>query len=236
MEHVDELIAAHALHALDPDDERRVASHVADCPECRAKLRDMDAVAGALAYAAPRVTPPPELRTRVMAAVRPVTPAAEPAAAAPPLRARRRTGWWPRLALVATPALAAAVLALGIWNLSLRDQLANTRHDFAAGVSVNLPGIGNAVANPLRLGHPVHQRARHPGRQDLRGVGHLGLDRPPGRPVRRRQRTFDTDPARQPWRHHRGHRGAGRRPSAADLHAGRQRTPGEYLSLSPRGQ
>ncbi len=148
MEHVDELIAAHALHALDADDERRVASHVADCPECRAKLREMDAVAGALAYAAPRVTPPPELRTRVMATVRPVTPAVEPAAAAPPLRARRRAGWWPRLALVAIPALAAAVLALGIWNLSLRDQLANTRHDFAAGVTVDLPGIGNAVATP----------------------------------------------------------------------------------------
>jgi anti-sigma-K factor RskA len=152
VEHVDELIAAHALHALDPDDEARVESHVAGCSECRAKLREMETVAGALAYASPRVTPPPELRTRVLASVRPVTSAApaptSPApAAAAPVRARRRTGWWPRLAMVATPALAAAALALGIWNLSLRDQLNSTRHQFASGVTVNLPGIGNAVAS-----------------------------------------------------------------------------------------
>ena len=145
MEHVDELIAAHALHALDTDDEARVESHVADCPDCRARLRELEAVAGALAYAAPRVQPPPDLRSRVLAAVQPVA-TAEPAAAPAPLRARRRTRWWPRLAMVATPALAAAALALGIWNLSLRDQLSNTRRDLSAGVSLHLTGIGNAVA------------------------------------------------------------------------------------------
>jgi anti-sigma-K factor RskA len=148
VEHVDELIAAHALHALDPDDERRVEAHVAECEACRAKLRELEAVSGALAYAAPPAVPPPELRDRVLSAVRPVSSSAPAAPAdAPPVRARRSRSWWPRVAAIAVPVLAVAVVGLVIWNLSLRDQLSNTRKNLATGVTLSLPGVGNAVAD-----------------------------------------------------------------------------------------
>jgi anti-sigma-K factor RskA len=148
VEHVDDLIAAHALDSLEPDEAARVETHLADCTACRAKLREMEAVAGALAYAAPRAAPPPELRTRLLAAIEPTVAAQpEPPAEQRARPAAARRGWWPRLSAVAVPALAAAVVALVVWNVSLRDQLQSTRHEVATGVPLALPGIGNAVAD-----------------------------------------------------------------------------------------
>ena len=53
MEHVDELISGYALHGLDAADERLVLEHVDTCERCRVQLREMEAVAAALAFAAP---------------------------------------------------------------------------------------------------------------------------------------------------------------------------------------
>lgn len=144
MEHVAELIAAHALRALDPDEEARVEQHVAECPECMAALRELEAVASALAYAAPRAQPPAELRTRVLASVAPVV-AAQPEAERPLAAKRpgrsRMPAWWPRFSAVAVPVLAVAVVGLLIWNISLQGQPTG----FAVGTAA-LPGVGNVVA------------------------------------------------------------------------------------------
>ncbi|MDX6591019.1 MAG: hypothetical protein QOJ13_215 [Gaiellales bacterium] len=121
MEHVDELIAAHALRALDPDDQRVVEEHLAECERCRVELQQMEAVASALAYAAPAAEPPEDLRARILGSVEPVVSTAS--APAPATARRSRWAWWPRFATVAAPALALAVLALLAWNISLRDQL-----------------------------------------------------------------------------------------------------------------
>ena len=59
MEHVDELIAGHALRALSSDDEERVVVHLAECDRCRRRLRETEAVATSLAYGVPQVAPPP---------------------------------------------------------------------------------------------------------------------------------------------------------------------------------
>lgn len=143
MEHVDELIAAHALHALDPDDERAVEMHLAGCERCRLQLAEFEAVAATLAYAAPQASPPPDLRQRIMAAVEPVVTApAEPEPALPPPRARRRVGWWPRFSAVAMPAMAAAVIGLLVWNVSLRSDLSGREVRSA----VALPEVGSLVS------------------------------------------------------------------------------------------
>jgi anti-sigma-K factor RskA len=137
VEHVDELIAAHALGALDSDEERRVEQHLAECERCRLELRQFEAVAGALAYTAPPAVPPPDLRDRILASVEPVVPAAPRAAPEP----RSRFAWWPRVAAVATPVLAVAVVALLAWNFSLRDQLSG-RDVSAVG---QIGSVGNVV-------------------------------------------------------------------------------------------
>ncbi len=151
MEHVDELIAGHALRALSSEDEERVVVHLAECERCRRRLRETEAVAASLAYSVPQMAPPPELRSRVLAIAEPVVaaPAAEaPAVEAParPGRPRPRHGWWPRVSLVAVPAMALALGAMVVWNVSLRNDLDSSRDDFAHGAAVALPGVGNVVA------------------------------------------------------------------------------------------
>jgi hypothetical protein len=138
VEHVDELIPAHALRALDPDDERAVAAHLAICERCRLQLRDFEGVAAALAYASPAIEPPPELRDRVLGATEPVV-APQPVAGSP-APARERWPWWPRVSLVAVPALGLAVLAL--WNISLQGRLSD--RDVVAATPVGK--IGSVVA------------------------------------------------------------------------------------------
>lgn len=147
MEHVDELIAGQALHALSTEDEERVALHVAECDRCRRRLREAEAVAASLAYAVPAAAPPPDLRDRVLATVEPVVEAAPgrpPGARPQPARSRTRS-WWPRFAAVAVPALAAAVVGLVIWNVSLHGDLSGLHSELSHGRTGHLRGVGNVV-------------------------------------------------------------------------------------------
>jgi anti-sigma-K factor RskA len=147
VEHVDELIAGHALRALSSEDEERVVVHLAECEHCRRRLRETEAVAASLAYSVPQVAPPPELRSSVLAIAEPVV--AAPAAAAAPAREPRprpRRQWWPRFAAVAAPAMALALVGMLAWNVSLRNDLSSNREDLAHGAAVALPGVGNVVA------------------------------------------------------------------------------------------
>jgi anti-sigma-K factor RskA len=148
VEHVDELIAGQALYALSPGDEERVALHVAECDRCRRQLREAEALAASLAYGVPAGEPPPDLRDRVLAAVEPVVEAApaRPAEARPqPARRSRAWSWWPRFAAVAVPALAAAVVGLAIWNVSLHGDLSGLHSQLSHGRAGTLPGVGNVV-------------------------------------------------------------------------------------------
>lgn len=151
MEHVDELIAGHALGALSSEDEERVVVHLAECERCRRRLRETEAVAASLAYGVPQVAPPPELRSRILAIAEPVVaaPAAAASAAEPPAapaRARPRRVWWPRVAAVAVPAMALALVGMLAWNVSLRNDVNASRDNLANGAAVAVPGVGNVVA------------------------------------------------------------------------------------------
>jgi len=144
VEHVDELIPAHALRALDPDDERAVTAHLDSCERCRMRLRDFEGVASAIAYASPSVDPPPELRDRLLTAIGAVVAPPEPAAAAAEAVAPRteRWSWWPRFSLVAVPALALVVLALAVWSVSLNNRLS----DRTVSAATPIGDVGSAVA------------------------------------------------------------------------------------------
>src|SRR5256885_591496 len=64
-----DLVPIYALDALGGDEELEVRSHVEACEPCRLLLEShLDAAAG-LALAAESVTPPADLRSRLMAAV-----------------------------------------------------------------------------------------------------------------------------------------------------------------------
>jgi anti-sigma-K factor RskA len=152
VEHVDELIAGQALYALSPEDERRVALHTAECERCRIQLREAEAVAASLAYAAPAATPPPDLRARLLAAVEPIVSAPpptepEPAAERPPRRPVA-AGFWPRFSAALVPALAVAAIGLLVWNVSLRGDLNSLTHNLQDGHAVRLGDVGTVITQP----------------------------------------------------------------------------------------
>jgi anti-sigma-K factor RskA len=115
----DELIAlapAYALGALDPDERRTFESHLATCDACAADVRSLGRVTSGLAQSVPLVTPRPELRARVLAAVG--------ATDAPVVTHRARSHWsaanW--LAYAASVALATA---MGLYAMNLRARVAS---------------------------------------------------------------------------------------------------------------
>jgi anti-sigma-K factor RskA len=124
MEHdaYNELTAAYALDALEPDEIEAYEEHLAGCPICQDNLATMSATMVQLAYAAPPVDPPPELRERILEAAR-----AERQNVVP---LRPRGGWTgARTAIAAAAAIAAClVIGLGIWNVSLSNQLDEARN------------------------------------------------------------------------------------------------------------
>jgi hypothetical protein len=71
-------VVGRALHALEPDEEGRVAEHLRECTLCRALLAETHETMAALAHALPAQEPPPSLRTRILeaAAAEPDRPAA----------------------------------------------------------------------------------------------------------------------------------------------------------------
>jgi len=111
----EELAAGFALGALEPDEEQAFERHLEGCPACKAGVRELEELSGRLAYAVAPVEPPASLR----AAIRRRTG----------LTVRRRmarvVGSWSG-ARVAVRAVAvagvAALFALSLWNLALREQ------------------------------------------------------------------------------------------------------------------
>src|SRR5207248_7371643 len=75
-------------------------------------------------------------------AAAPLQPASAPAR---PQLARRPRSWWPRVSAVAVPLLAAAVVGLVIWNVSLHSDLSGLRSQLYHGQAGNLRGVGNVI-------------------------------------------------------------------------------------------
>jgi anti-sigma-K factor RskA len=65
-----EMIAAHALGALEGAEARELEAHLTTCAQCRAEFESWQATAATLAYAAPSVEPSAELRSRLLKSVR----------------------------------------------------------------------------------------------------------------------------------------------------------------------
>jgi anti-sigma-K factor RskA len=130
----EELAAGYVLGALEPDDEHDFQRHLDGCATCEATVRELEVVAGELAYAAPPVDPPDPLWAGIRREIQPEAaprgtipvPVVSPV---PDARARRGRRLLPGLAAAAALLL---VVALSVWNLSLRDENAAIRDRLAA--------------------------------------------------------------------------------------------------------
>lgn len=110
--HVEDQVAAHALHALSPEEEARVDQHVAICSSCRHALQEAVDTAHLLALAAQPVRPPRHCKARVMELIEREQFLQRPA------RKRFQAPAWTRWAVAG--ALGLALLA---WNVRLQRQL-----------------------------------------------------------------------------------------------------------------
>jgi anti-sigma-K factor RskA len=128
MNHSDyeQLAAGYVLGALEPDDEHDFQRHLGGCAQCEAIVRELEGVVGQLAYAAPPVEPPETLWASIQREVRPERRPVQPLRSRP----RRRAG--PLLAGLAAAAAIVAMVALGVWNLNLRDENVSYRERVAA--------------------------------------------------------------------------------------------------------
>lgn len=109
-ERVEELLAAHALGGLDPEDaalaERALVEHVPECERCRASMEGFRTVAGELALLQSPAAPPETLGARVQQLIHPA-----------PVRPRRWLGW------TAAAGAAALVAGLSVWNVFLEGRI-----------------------------------------------------------------------------------------------------------------
>jgi anti-sigma-K factor RskA len=144
---VAELAPAFVLGALSAGESDAVRRHLAECPELHAEVAELNSVVPALFEAVEPAAPAPDLKARILAAAAAdlearraaetkAVPAARPVVP-PPVSERR--GWdvgaifrRPVWAAVAAAAVVAAV-ALGAWNVQLRDQVAGLEA-YRAGV------------------------------------------------------------------------------------------------------
>lgn len=122
---VDELGAAFALGALEPDEARAIAEHLASCPEPHAELRALLGAGAALALALEPVPPSAGLRQRLMATIERTPQDRRAGEPQPPAR----RGWldWisPRVARPVAVAAVVSLVAIGAWNVGLQSQLAD---------------------------------------------------------------------------------------------------------------
>jgi anti-sigma-K factor RskA len=140
-----DLVPIYALDALAGEEEMEVRRHLEACQPCRLLLESHMQAAAALALAVKPVTPPAELRSRLMAAVAasPQAPSLPPAVR---LRSLRSVTWQRVSALVAV----AALLALGAFSYRQTHQLHEQERRLAAQRV-----IFQALASPLTTAVPL---------------------------------------------------------------------------------
>jgi hypothetical protein len=110
-----ELLPDIAAGTYENDDLAKVEAHLADCPICRVELDSLRDTVQLLTGAPELLEPPAGLRERVLAAARDsneaVTPAPEPAPAAPRKPRWRERRWWP-VGLASAAALGAVIVGI----------------------------------------------------------------------------------------------------------------------------
>jgi anti-sigma-K factor RskA len=158
---VDELAGAAALGAVDPDEARALMQHVATCDQPHTELRELLGSDAILALEPGPLTPDPALRRRVMASV--ASRPQDHRTAAPPdrdsARSVRRSGLdWSSAGLWRGFAGAAAVviIAVGAWNIGLRQQMAIQDAALSAIADVVAGGQpAYAVSGPAGSGYVI---------------------------------------------------------------------------------
>jgi anti-sigma-K factor RskA len=137
---------AFALHALEPDEEAAMRSHIERCRSCSETVRETELVAAAVGGAVEQVDPPARLRTNLMA-VAADTPQGDPPVEPHPRIAERRR----RLNLTRARVLvaaAAAVVVIGVGGLGVYTAQVQRQRDALAAQAQALAGVVTQLDAP----------------------------------------------------------------------------------------
>jgi hypothetical protein len=184
----DEDLIAYALGEADDARARDIDGHLDGCDACRRKYVGLLDTLGTMAFGAPGQTPPPRLRSMILAAAanEPVTSGADPDTVPAPVRRRRWTwaphsGWVPRIAIAGGLAVVLIVALLAL------------PRDTSPSRSVPLVGVHGAVVvndhravldaagfGPLAAGRTyevwvIHGRGARPAGLFPPGVGRVAV-------------------------------------------------------------
>jgi hypothetical protein len=113
MKHQDyqDMLALHALSALDGSDLRVMEEHLVSCSTCREELEGWRDTAGALAHAGELLEPSPQVRARILEGTRSAGKVDASSSNVLPLQSRPRQAFWvPRYAAIAASLLFVALL------------------------------------------------------------------------------------------------------------------------------
>jgi anti-sigma-K factor RskA len=122
-----EWAALYAVGTLDGEERTQFETHLATgCPDCTTMLSELSAVAATLAWAAPAVSPRPELREKLLARVR-TEQAPEAPALSFSIKRLPTWVWWRRALWVGRVAVASLVGVLGLALYDTQLQLGKQR-------------------------------------------------------------------------------------------------------------
>jgi Anti-sigma-K factor rskA/Putative zinc-finger len=136
-------LVAFALGALDPGEERPVAEHASGCRSCTRELEALAPAVAVLGESVEQLTPPPEMRVRVLAIVNREAEGRGTAASEHPRPRRRGLG-----GLILRPAAAlaaAAVVAAGVAGYLIAEDDGGGAPTTTVAVMPEVPRIGGTL-------------------------------------------------------------------------------------------
>src|SRR5690349_2666391 len=138
------LSGAYAIDALSEEEAREFDRHLEECPACREEVRELRAAAGQMG-AAEALAPPPDLKSRVLAAADQLPQLPPKVSRLEAVRKRRWSAW-----LVA--AAAVVVLALGGGVAVFESQRGENQSGIAATVA-QVFQAGDARTKTVQTAH-----------------------------------------------------------------------------------
>jgi hypothetical protein len=162
--HCPDLLAAHALDALDPAEREEATAHLAECPDCRSEEASLaEALHATFGHDCPPATASPLLRTQFLARVAlemapaeaasmPARPAPQVApvivnSQAPPTPPIARQWFVPRwaMAAIAVPSILALGLVFGLMNMK---QQYDNQSNHLLGQALAAPHVAMLLNGP----------------------------------------------------------------------------------------
>ncbi len=128
-EEFEELSGAYVLDAITPAERQTAQAHLATCQKCTSLLRELREVVSLLSHTVPQVNPSPELKERILAAIREEsqrTSGSMPRRPIPLTQVRRQRPSL-RILIAAAVLIFALFSSLAAWNMSLQTQIAALR-------------------------------------------------------------------------------------------------------------